>query len=91
MNYVSKSTPELVLGDVVDCHGLRCLIDREPQVSHCHPNTEHSPTVFTKALVLNREENDFVPCGWTLEPDGTHRWMIQGNKLARWAVEEEGA
>jgi hypothetical protein len=101
MQYVTKTTPELEQGDIVNCHGLRCLIDSEPQVSKGHPTNENSPTMWTQALVLNRDAvpTEIVPVGWTadwkrpyartepLPHDGQHRWTIQGNKLATWAVE----
>lgn len=96
--HLTLSTPELRKGDVVTCHGLRCLLDSEPQLSRSHPGTS---TFYCLALVLNRDEvpNEVVPVAWTAdwdrgrsrhEPrphDGEHRWTIQGNDLARWSVE----
>jgi hypothetical protein len=84
------TTPELREGDIVRHHGMRLLIDREIKPSRSHPGTS---TFWTDALVLNRDEvtSAAVPFGWTLQPDGTHRWNIQGNELARWYVEEASA
>jgi len=96
MQHVSKPTSELALGDVVNCHGMRCLIDREPQVSRVHDDSR-GPVIWTQALVLNRDDEATraVPFGWTRDwarngkpsESGEHRWTIQGNDLARWAVE----
>ena len=95
------NTSELRQGDVVNCHGMRCLIDREINTDHrLDRNGDDVIVYFTQALVLNRDEvpHEVVPTGWTAdwkrdgkyEPrphDGQHRWTIQGNKLARWHVE----
>lgn len=91
-------TSELQQGDVVNCHGLRCLIDGEINISQAHPGND---TRWTLALVLNRDEvpGAVVPVGWTadwkrdargetLPHDGEHRWTIQGNDLASWYVEQ---
>lgn len=85
--HLVKNSHELREGDIVVCHGLRCLIDSEPQVSLCHPTTENSPTIWQSALVIERAEDSPVPRSWTMKPDGTERWTIQGNKLAAWRVE----
>lgn len=98
---LTLSTSELREGDVVICHGLRCLIDRPLEVSTAHPGYE---TRWTQALVLNRDEvpNEIVPVHWTSDwkrnardearpHDGEHRWTIQGNDLARWSVERAPA
>ena len=92
-----KTTPELVKGDIVQCHGMRVLIDGEPVKSRSHPGDS---TYYYTGLVLNRDEvpNAAVPVGWTadwkrnarhepLPHNGEHRWTIQGNELARWSVE----
>jgi hypothetical protein len=102
VRYVTKTTSELRVGDVVVEHGMRCLIDREIQVSKSHPvASDGSVCRFTQALVLNRDDEATraVPVSWTAdwkrnsrEPvphDGEHRWTIQGNDLARWHVESE--
>ena len=101
--YRYVNTSELRKGDVVNCHGMRCLIDREINVSRSHPeHPERGETRYTQALVLNRDDvpTEAVPFGWTADwkrdgkyeqrpHDGQHRWTIQGNDLARWAVEEQ--
>ena len=38
--WVSKTTHELVMGDIVHCYGGRFLIDQEIKVSSVHPVTE---------------------------------------------------
>jgi hypothetical protein len=94
--YRKVTTPELKQGDIVNCHGMRCLIDR--------PLTPNRRSHWTQALVLNRSEvpSAVVPIGWTADwkrdarnearpHDGEHRWTIQGNELAYWSVEEESA
>jgi hypothetical protein len=90
MKYEIRKTSELKTGDVVNCHGMRCLIDGEMTVSTNHPVArDGSRCRYYRALVLNRHDVpvDAVPFGWTNEGDGTHRWTIQGNDLAVWAVE----
>lgn len=86
------TTPELSLGDVVLASGgMLCLID---DVLH-----ERDGVVWTSALVLNRDavSTDEIPFSFTAarEPGGRmrddaerlpHRWTIQGNENARWAV-----
>ena len=105
MQYATKVTSELREGDVVNCHGMRCLIDRPIEISRSHPHREgvgDGKTRYTQALVLNREDvpTAVVPIGWTADwkrnaryeqqpHDGEHRWTIQGNDLARWHVERE--
>jgi len=88
MAYRNVSTPELSEGDVVNCHGLRCLIDRPLTLSLSHPGGQ---TYYVRALVLNRDEvpNAVVPIFWTERDceDGEHRWTIQGSERARWFVE----
>jgi hypothetical protein len=101
--YAYKKTSELSTGDVVNCHGMRCLIDRDVLVSTAHADSlgvGDGKTRYTLALVLNRDDvpGSVVPVGWTadwkrnardeaLPHDGEHRWTIQGNDLATWAVE----
>jgi hypothetical protein len=88
---VTKTTPELVAGDVVLVHGMRCLIDTEPLPSRCHPG---SSTFYVRALVLNPDEvraARVVPMSWLYDEradDTEPRWTIQGNELARWSVIE---
>jgi hypothetical protein len=99
VEYVSKRTSELRVGDIVNCHGMRCEIDRELQVSLVHPADERGSVRWTQALVLNRDDEatNAVPRSWTRDwarnakPNGEHRWTIQGNDLASWCVEAGGA
>ena len=94
--HVTKVTSELRKGDVVNCHGLRCLIDGDILESQTHDDSL-GVVRYTRALVLNREDvsRDVVPYGFTStdasrgDKPGEHRWTIQGNDLARWAVEQE--
>jgi hypothetical protein len=98
MKHRTVTTPELRTGDIVNCHGLRCLIDGEIKVSLTHPD-DRGTVHYTRALVLNRDEvsPSIVPLGYTTadksrgDADGEHRWTIQGNDLARWNVEEASA
>lgn len=93
METLTLTTPELRKGDTVLCHGLRCLLDTEPQLSTSHP----LPSVYyVPALVLNRDDvsDRAVPHSFTRvydapsgRPTGEHRWTIQGNQYAYWAVE----
>jgi len=101
MNYVTKVTSELREGDVVLCHGMRCLIDSEILISRSHPDSVgvgDGKTRYVQALVLNREDvpNEVVPRSFTRDwrgpnhlpgKNGEHRWTIQGNDRARWYVE----
>jgi hypothetical protein len=102
MNYRYVKTSELAAGDIVNCHGLRCLIDGEILISRSHADREgvgDGKTRYTVALVLNRDEvrTTVVPHSWTadwkrnvrepLPHDGQHRWTIQGNDHVTWAVE----
>jgi hypothetical protein len=89
-------TSELRSGDVVLAHGMRLLIDRPIAQSTAHPADDtRGPVLFTQALVLNRDDvpNSLVPIAWTREWNRSgdnaneHRWTIQGNDLATWAVE----
>lgn len=87
---LTLKTSELAIGDIVHEHGMKLLIDGEIQVSKCHGvASDGSLCRYYRALVLNRDDPNTsgVPMGWTREDDGTHRWSIQGNDLARWAVE----
>jgi hypothetical protein len=106
MQHVTKLTSELQVGDIVRCHGMRCLIDREVEISRGHgdtPGVGDGKTRYVKALVLNRDEvsTAVVPYSFTADWDsypsvnrstplphhGEHRWTIQGNDRATWAVE----
>lgn len=95
-------TSELREGDIVLEHGMRCLIDGPMRISTSHPDRPglgDGKTRYYQALVLNRDEvsSSAVPYGWTRDwnntftgstaENGEHRWTIQGNDLARWAVE----
>ena len=66
MHYVIKPTSELRTGDIVNCHGMRCLIDGEVKVSLTHPD-DRGTVHYARALVLNRDEvsTAVVPLGFT--------------------------
>lgn len=103
LDHKSLTTHELREGMIVFCHGMRCLIDHPIQVSKGHDNTGPGGEVrWTDALVLNRDDvsPDSVPLSFTAPrlPGGRtdmenardhskHRWGIQGNAFATWAVE----
>lgn len=101
MQTTSKRISELKVGDIVHCHGMRCLIDQPLQVSKAHPSDGPGGLCrWTKALVLNRDDvpTHWVPWSFTadwkrnagnapLPHDGEHRWSIQSNELYSWAVE----
>jgi hypothetical protein len=90
-NAISKNTHELVKGDVVWCHGVRFLIDREILTSRSHPviNQESGECRYTKAKLIDPIEK-LLQCddlfARFVRTDG-YRWTIQGNKLATWLVE----
>lgn len=84
MQTTTKNTYELEVGDIVRSHGLRLMLDG-PAQSWLGSNGR--ATFAFHALVLNRDESDFVPFHWTVQPDGSHRWAVQGNDLAMWEVE----
>ena len=87
--WVSKTTHELAVGDIVHCHGGRFLIDQEIEVSKVHPVTERGGECrWTKARFLGDVEGqttDSMLMRWVERDGGT--WVIQGNRLATWAVE----
>lgn len=102
---LTLKSSELRPGDVVHCHGMRCLIDRDIN-GRAYPTGLGVPdpnvVYWTSALVLNRDEvtSDAVPHSYTettsypsrglpAEPAGTHRWTIQANDLVRWTVERD--
>lgn len=72
-------------GMIVCAHGMRLLITETPR------RTSHADgrTFATAALVLNREDvpSHRVPWTFTAQANGEHRWTLQGNDLARVAVE----
>jgi hypothetical protein len=96
--YRTVVTSELREGDVVNCHGMRCLIDQPIQARECDGYGQ-THVYSTQALVLNRDEVPAaaVPFSFTAEwydreaqqwvNNGEHRWGIQGNDNAHWAVE----
>lgn len=97
---LTLTTPELRRGDIVCEHGMRVLIDGDPQLSKSHPGNS---TFYHRGLILNPDEvreAGFVPWGWLFDNSydyenrcwvktGEPRWTIQGNELARWAVERD--
>lgn len=87
---VVKSS-ELRTGDIVLCHGMRVLLDREIS---CNPHTPNAatygPVYYSLGRVLNREQvsHASVPYGFTRrEGETDHRWQVQGNDNATWYVE----
>jgi hypothetical protein len=98
---LNLKSSELRPGDVVWCHGMRCIIDRDIHTNDRY--TDGGGTVYyTRALVTNRDDipTERVPLSFTEtstypsrgmdpEPEGTHRWTIQGNDLARWQVDRD--
>ena len=87
MNGTSKNTHELVLGDIVWCHGARVLIDSEIKTSSSHPASERGgPCLYTHGLVIHQDdETDTLFSRFVAVDQG--RWIIQGNGLATWWVE----
>ncbi len=99
--YETRKSSELRHGDIVMCHGMLCLIDREIKSRAYDPPQYGCDRVYwTDALVLNRDEisHDSVPFGFTRPrlsngytdeeavARGEHRWGVQGNDNARWSV-----
>ena len=84
--YRTAQIHELAPGDIVNCHGMRCLVEEPMKLSTTHAGGR---TYYTDARVLNRAEVPAhrVPLSFTARADGVHRWVIQSNDLARWAVE----
>lgn len=102
MTTLFLDTSELREGDVVNCHGMRCLIDQEIKANEYSDRTVY----FTSAKVLNLDElkeNGFVGGvislgwlypdvfrgGWEKDWDADPRWDIQGNEHAMWQVERD--
>ena len=89
-NFTQLKTSELCTGMVVNCHGMRCLIDRAVEARPDHHVSRPDDMVrSTDTLVLNREDvsDEAVPYAFTERGGKQHRWRIQGNDLARWSVE----
>lgn len=93
-----RNTPELKVGDVVQEWGMRVrLDDGGPARGHHLRDVYHfSGTVLNLDEVL---KVGFVPPSFlcTSKWDGSRwvtdrrdHWIVQGNELATWAVEEEG-
>jgi hypothetical protein len=95
--YIIKRSDELVAGDVVKSHGMRCQLG---QVNVGHQVSEDNaarlaaagfPTqvFWSIATILNVAEVDeagVVPRGYRSGPN-RDQWQIQGNAFARWSVE----
>lgn len=82
---------EMRLGDLVEAHGMVCLVDGPLTLSRSHE--EASPrnpggVWYIDARVINRTEvpNQDVPYSFTERPDGVHRWNLQGNDWAQFRV-----
>lgn len=98
-NLVTLKPSQLRTGNIVQCHGMRVLLDG-PIQSRSYPEQYGCTATFWQdGVVLNREEvsADAVPFSFTstasypsqgkpasAEP---HRWQVQGNDNARFAVE----
>jgi hypothetical protein len=89
---------ELRAGDVVHCHGMRCLID-QPIESREIREYGQTHVFWTSALVTNIDEvaDEWLvgmtrqTTGWPEHrATGEHRWTIQGNDNAHWCVERDG-
>lgn len=80
MKTVLKRPVELVVGDVIRAHGARWLVVNPPhQTSH-----EGGKTFATKTKYLGVIEPGSYRGYRSMVHDG---YMIQGNDLAKWAVE----
>jgi len=87
----SVPTSDLRVGDVVLCHGMRCLITEPVKPVH------NGQAWSTRSLITNRQEVPYasVPRSFTYLADHSdkisrweeHRWYIKGNDLALWRVE----
>jgi hypothetical protein len=77
--YETRTVGSLQVGEIVGAHGMRLLVTDAPTLG-THAGGR---TYWTRALVLNRDDpqTDAVPHGWTAQPDGSHRWALQGNDL----------
>jgi len=81
---ITKTTLELAHGDVVDSHGMRVLLDAADRETYTRGDRE---VVSWPGRILNLaevRERGFIPPSFM--ESGT--WRIQGNDLARWAVDE---
>lgn len=89
MTTTTKNTNELKVGDIVLCHGMRCLITEPMRLSTSHRvDPFYGACYWTVATVLNRNEvpADLVPMGFTRNHDGTHTWTIQGAEALTWTI-----
>lgn len=101
IGYVSKCPRELEIGEIVNAHGMLCLVVEAPKLSTSHAIDERGGCYWTQTLVLNRDavSSDAVPYSFTLPrevwsdehrrwitPEGPHVWTLQGNNLARESV-----
>ena len=78
-DYLLKTSDELIIGDIVFCHGadFRITSIRESQG---HNNLDICRPVYVCETECLNPEQFHGPKSWAQE------WTIQGNRLARWAV-----
>jgi hypothetical protein len=91
---ILKTTPELAVGDIVQTHGMRVLLDLEPV--HMRERWPGERARYFVGRVLNPDDPEVtrtIPRSWLWEngigqPVEYATWTIQGNEFAQWAVEE---
>ena len=86
---------QLRQGDIVSTHGMLVLLDG-PIQSRDYGSNGPDVVYWQRGLVINIDQVDdpwlvgmtreFQPWPNRAIPTGEHRWTIQGNDLARWAV-----
>lgn len=90
MTRLSLPVRQLAIGDIVHCHGMRCLVIEPPQLSTSHPS-DNGGCWFTSAVVLNADEvsaSGQVPYSFMRKDElGRRRWSLQANDLAPYSVE----
>lgn len=86
---ISKTTAELRLGDIVLRHGLRVLLDTEPDVYEDRTVWAYPGTILNpEAIAANHIPRSFTVSPYIGAPNVRHNcWLIQGNRLATWLVE----
>jgi hypothetical protein len=96
---LNLNTTELRIGDVVHLYGMRIRLDNPPHIE------QRERTVYAwVGDVLNPDEviaagvvpRSFLGDNYWIEGQGwmwfqTNKWTVQGNDLARWAVERAAA
>ena len=86
-----KRTTELQNGDVVWNHGMQILISNRQSATYNDQENVTRTIVWFTGEILNVEEvnaEGFIPFSWRCDKNKLgNEWTIQGNELARWAVE----